>query len=281
MAESRAAELLESLARGRGTGTTTSPARHGIVGFLPVLGLVALTLLVLGWRFVSAPAPLDDRMEVVSSGDVERADEVIDSAGATVGSTVDDGGSTAGDPRGGDDGSRGGPLDDPVLAETILVHVAGAVMEPGVVRIPVGSRVVDAITAAGGMRHDADPDRLNLAARLDDGWRIVVPMTGQEVPDDLVLPDGMGTAATAQPGSGATRVGGGATGGDGEAGRVNLNTATEEELKTLPGVGPATAAAIIAKREADGPFRSVESLIEVRGIGEVKLDALRDLVTTG
>ena len=156
----------------------------------------------------------------------------------------------------------------------VFVHVAGAVTSPGVVDLPAGSRVVDAVRAAGGLRPDADPDRVNLAAELVDGQRIVIPAVGQDVPLE-VLP----TGPPAVGGSGGSATGTGAAGAS--SGPVDLNSATAEQLDALPGVGPATAAAILSHREQHGPFRSVEDLIEVRGIGEAKLDGLRDLVTVG
>ncbi len=154
------------------------------------------------------------------------------------------------------------------------MHVAGAVTAPGVVRLSSGSRVVDAVTAAGGLRADADPDRVNLAAPLTDGQRVVVPVLGQPVPPET---DGGGGAAGTRRGRGAMVVSPRAR----PPGPVDLNTATAEELDTLPGVGPSTAAAIIDHRESSGPFRSVDALLDVRGIGEAKLEALRDLVTAG
>ena len=141
----------------------------------------------------------------------------------------------------------------PTSADIVVVHVAGAVQTSGVYRLPPGSRVVDAIGAAGGAAANAEVDAINLAAPLIDGQRVYVPRVGEAVP---------------------------AVGGsDVPAGPLDLNTATEEQLDDLPGVGPATAAAIIAHREANGPFGSVDDLGEVRGIGPAKLDALRALVT--
>jgi len=152
----------------------------------------------------------------------------------------------------------------------IVVDVVGAVRRGGVVRLPAGARVVDAIAAAGGATADADLVRLNLAAALADGSRVAVPRIGAPAP--AVDP-------TAVSGGG-----GGPTPGTGGAGAsadapVNINTATAEQLDALPGVGPATSAAIIKDREAHGPFRSVNDLGRVRGIGDSKLEQLRDLVT--
>lgn len=152
---------------------------------------------------------------------------------------------------------------------TVTVHVAGAVNRPGVVSLPVGSRAVDAVGAAGGLAAGADPDRLNLAAPVLDGTRLVVPLLGQQVPPELAPQ----VPATGEPGS---------TGGAAAiAAPVDLNSATAQQLDALPGIGPSTAAAIVAYRSQHGSFRSVEGLLDVRGIGDAKLDALRGLVTVG
>jgi competence protein ComEA len=147
----------------------------------------------------------------------------------------------------------------------VVVHVAGAVASPGVRRLPPGSRVTDALDAAGGALPGADLPRINLAALLVDGQQVYVPKPGEEVPVAAAgVPGGVGAAGSGGPVPGAA---------------VDLNTATAEQLDTLPGVGPATAAAIIAHREQHGPFTSVDQLLDVRGIGEAKLEQLRDLVS--
>jgi competence protein ComEA len=156
------------------------------------------------------------------------------------------------------------------VAPTIIVHVAGQVVTPGVFHLAVGARVVDAIELAGGLAPAADADVINLASPLADGQRIYVPMVGQ-VPPPVVA----GTGGVSPPAGSVS--GAGTTGSSG--GPVAINSATAEELDSLPGVGPATAAAIIAHRDQHGPFSSVEQLGDVRGIGPAKLEALRDLVT--
>jgi competence protein ComEA len=135
---------------------------------------------------------------------------------------------------------------------SLLVHAAGAVQRPGVYELRAGSRVTDLIDAAGGPTDDADVDQLNLAAPVADGERVYVPRVGEVV------------AASA--------------GADGPTGPLDLNTATLEQLDELPGVGPATAQAIIDERDRRGGFTSVDDLLDVRGIGPAKLAALRDLV---
>lgn len=157
-------------------------------------------------------------------------------------------------------------------AAEIVVHAAGAVARPGLERLAGGSRVADLLEAAGGPTPDADLDRLNLAAPLADGQRLYVPRIGETAP----------TPVSPQGGSGAVTGGGSDGGGSGApAGPVDLNSATAAELETLPGIGPATSAAIIDHRERNGPFRQVDDLLDVRGIGPAKLEGLRDLVTAG
>lgn len=155
------------------------------------------------------------------------------------------------------------PLVEPASVTTttalpgpVVVHVAGAVGAPGVQRLPAGARVIDAVDAAGGLLPDADASRVNLAAELVDGTQVYVPAIGEVAP----------------PAAGAS-----GAGGEG-SGPIDLNIADSAALETLPGVGPATAAAIIDHRDRNGPFASVDGLLEVRGIGEAKLAQLRDLV---
>jgi competence protein ComEA len=139
----------------------------------------------------------------------------------------------------------------------VLAHAAGAVRNPGVYSLRPGARVQDLLAAAGGAAPGADLDRINLAAPVADGSQVYVPNEGEAVP------------AGASGGAGAAA----------PSGPLDLNTATLEQLDALPGVGPATAQAIVDEREKRGRFASVEDLLDVRGIGPAKLDAMRDLVT--
>jgi competence protein ComEA len=152
-------------------------------------------------------------------------------------------------------------------AVEVVVHAAGAVARPGVYRLAGGARVTDLLDAAGGAAPEADLDRLNLAALLVDGDRVFVPVPDQEVPP---VAGGGAPAAGSQAGTGGA--------GPSPAGPIDLNAATAADLDALPGVGPSTAEAILAERERRGGFRAVEDLLEVRGIGDAKLAALRDLV---
>lgn len=273
-APSRAAEVLDRLVRDR--QPTASRRRSGTPGlpsglwppagrsgrWAAALALVAAVAILSALVLLRRPPPIEDRLPIAGAGsDTTGRTAVTSDRPGAADTTADEGASSAGS----------GPS---TTAAEVVVHVAGAVAAPGVVRLSSGSRVVDAVTAAGGLRADADPDRVNLAAALTDGQRVVVPVLGQPVPPET---DG-GAAGAAGPG-GAAGDGGVAAGSP--AAPIDLNTATAEELDTLPGVGPSTAAAIIDHRESSGPFRSVDALLDVRGIGEAKLEALRDLVTAG
>lgn len=144
----------------------------------------------------------------------------------------------------------------------VMVDVGGAVMQPGVVTLAEGSRVADAIAAAGGLAADADTSSLNQAAKVADGQKVSVPRVGEA----SVAPgsaDSSGAIGSAYDSS--------ASG----SGLVNINSASAEELDALPGVGPSTAAAIVEDREQNGPFNSVDDLLRVSGIGEKKLERLR------
>ncbi len=149
----------------------------------------------------------------------------------------------------------------------VVVHVVGQVASPGVVTLPAGSRVGDALEAAGGATGDADLAAVNLARPVVDGEQVYVPAPGEDVPPAAVAPGASGGAA----GGDAAGAGGGAP-----AGPVDLNAADATTLQTLPGIGPVLAERIVAWREEHGPFASVEELGEVSGIGPAILDGLRD-----
>lgn len=140
---------------------------------------------------------------------------------------------------------------DPTPNADVVVDVAGKVEEPGIVTLPAGSRVIDAVDAAGGAEPKADTTTLNLARVLIDGEQIVVGITPVAAPG--------GAPAAGQ--------------------KVSLNSATTEQLDELPGVGPVTAAAILDWRAKNGGFKAVEDLLDVKGIGDATLADLRDLVT--
>jgi competence protein ComEA len=156
------------------------------------------------------------------------------------------------------------------VAVEIVVDVVGAVRAPGVVMLPADGRVIDAIRAAGGAAPGADLVRLNLAAKLADGARVAVPLVGE--PPPAVDPGAVtGSAAPAAAATG--------TDGSTDGGPINVNTASTEELEALPGIGPTLAAAIVDDRERNGPFTTVDDLNRVPGIGEGRLEPIRELVT--
>jgi competence protein ComEA len=140
-------------------------------------------------------------------------------------------------------------------APTIIVDVAGEVAQPGVYEFAEGDRVIDAIERAGGQLPKADLSLLNLAAPLTDGTQILVPKSG---PPGAVVP-------------------GGTAGSSG--GLININSASATELETLSGIGEVLAATIVEYREQNGPFASVDDLMDVSGIGPATLEEIRDQVT--
>lgn len=147
----------------------------------------------------------------------------------------------------------------------VVVHVAGAVKTPGLVVGADGWRVADAIAAAGGTSPGADLNRVNLAAPIADGERLFVPEIDEE-PPTVVTGTGAAAASTGQPAA---------------IQPVDVNAAGPGELERLPGVGPVTAAAIVAHRDAHGSFGSVDALVAVRGIGPATVEALRDHAVVG
>ena len=158
---------------------------------------------------------------------------------------------------------------DAAEPEELLVDVGGAVAAPGVVRVAAGARVTDAVAAAGGLTAEADTATLNLAARLEDGQKVYVPTAGEAMP---AAGGGSADAGAAAGGAGSAGAGGATSG------LVNINTASADELDALPGVGPATAQAIIDERESNGAFTSAEDIMRVSGIGEKKFAKLKSSI---
>jgi competence protein ComEA len=194
---------------------------------LLVYGAIGVALLLVGARWVRSASADSGPTGGVESSVAPAADEGTDSDS-----------SFAMDPGGGD----------------VVVHVAGAVRDPGVYRLPAGSRVADAVDRAGGATARAAVDGINLAARLADGQQVIVPATAK----------------------GAVGVAAGATAAPGVAdGPISLGTATVEQLDTIEGIGPVTAQGIIEFRDEHGGLSSVEDLDEISGIGPATMDALR------
>ena len=154
----------------------------------------------------------------------------------------------------------------PALTLSIVVHVAGEVHKPGVYTLPNSARMIDAVTAAGGATVRADLEVINLATPLIDSSQIYVPAKGVAARPIFVRPqpgvNGVASAANSPSASGV----------------VNINRASVAELDALPGVGPSTAQAIVDYRSTNGPFGSAEDLLNVKGIGPAKFEAMRKLV---
>ena len=234
-----------------------------------VLGVVVVTLLavaVLGLRVAWARSEGDGT--VLAPGGGSRAGPTGVSAGAVpVG--VPPGGPGTGSPSSvGATPSAGATATPGAASGVVVVHVVGEVRRPGVQRMPVGSRVQDAVEAAGGPTRDADLARVNLARVVVDGEQVQVPAPGDPDPPVGTVTGG---AATAGPGAGGSAAG--------PPVLVSVNTADLAGLDTLPGVGPVLAQRILDWRTQHGRFTSVEELGEVSGIGEKVLAQLRPLVT--
>lgn len=146
-------------------------------------------------------------------------------------------------------------------APAVFVHVTGAVNAPGVYELIEGARVTDAVEKAGGFSEGAATDSLNLARVLLDGEQVVVPTIDQVAQSEAVASAGQTTTDSSA--------------------KVNINTATLDQLDALPGIGQATAEKIIADREANGPFSSPEDLKRVSGIGDKKYEELADMISVG
>jgi competence protein ComEA len=155
-------------------------------------------------------------------------------------------------------GASASPSAGSAPANTIVVDVVGAVRKPGVYDFPQGARVIDAVRAAGGFAPGAESQAINLARPLVDGEQVVVPKKG-EAPAGTA--GGAGPSAQ-QPG-----------------GKVNINSATELDFENLPGIGPVIAQKIVDFRDQHGPFRSIQDLMKVTGIGQKKFDSLQAYVT--
>ncbi|WP_165055929.1 MULTISPECIES: ComEA family DNA-binding protein [unclassified Adlercreutzia] len=151
-------------------------------------------------------------------------------------------------------------------APQICVHVGGCVAHPGVCYLPAGARVAEAVEAAGGFAEGAAHDAVNLARVLSDGEQIIVPSAEEAAA--AANPSVAAGSAAAPPASAA-------------GGRVNINTADVAQLVTLDGVGEATALKIVRDREANGPFKTIEDLKRVSGIGDKKFEGLKDHICVG
>lgn len=152
--------------------------------------------------------------------------------------------------------------------KTIMVDISGEIITPGVVKLPEGSRIIDAITAAGGKTEDADLSKVNLAYILDDGVQLYIPRYNEKLEKEIVQ---------TEPGVGIIQEGINTT--SKKDSKVNINTANKEKLATLPGIGEGTAEKIIEYRSKTGKFKVIDEIKKIPGIGESKFKSLKDKIT--
>lgn len=232
---------------------------------LAIYAAFAIAVLLVGARFLrtgEATAPPPPAGTALGGG----TDAGAASPGVSDAGTAAEGASPAGTEAGVADMAGGAPdgslpgVDAAAGGGALVVDVKGAVRRPGVYSLPAGSRALDAVRRAGGVTRRADRLRVNLAAPIADGGEVVVPRRGEA--GQSVAAGTQGAAATGSTAPSAPLA-------------LDLNTASAQELEQLDGVGPATAAKIIAYREQNGGFRSIDELDEVSGIGEAKMAAIR------
>jgi competence protein ComEA len=221
-----------------------------------LIGIVAVLAGAWFWWQVSDGRPEVLPLDAMSPGSVPAAPDGTAGEGAV---TEPPAGSGPLEP------GKGNPA-----AAMVVIHVAGAVAKPGVVQVPSGSRVHEAIAAAGGSTVSADLNRLNLAAVVADGEKIYVPGQGEPLPAD---------SSGASSGTAGTGDAAGGSAAQAAAGKTNLNTAGVQELDALPKVGPVLAQRIVDWRKEHGPFKTVEELDAVDGVGPKMLEALLPLVS--
>ena len=152
--------------------------------------------------------------------------------------------------------------------KTIMVDISGEVVTPGVVKIAEGSRIIDAINAAGGKTEDADLSKVNLAYILDDGVQLYIPRYNEKLEKEILQ---------TEPGIGIIQEGINTT--SKKDSKVNINTANKEKLATLPGIGEGTADKIIEYISKNGKFKTIEDIKKIPGIGENKFKSLKDKIT--
>lgn len=159
---------------------------------------------------------------------------------------------------------EGKPKDENEAEEIIMVHISGQVYKPGLVQLKNGSRVIDAVNSAGGLKSEADLDRINLAKKLADEEKIYIPKIGEDndIIDEVEISDG---------GSSSNSSGN-------KSNKININTCTKEELMNLPGIGEVLATRIVEYRESR-KFNSIEDIMNVSGIGNKKFENIKDFIT--
>ena len=157
--------------------------------------------------------------------------------------------------------------------KVIIVHVSGAVNQPGIVELSENSRIADAIEKAGGLKEESCIDEINLAYVLEDGIKIHIP-TMDEQKENNKIKNNSNSYITSE-----SNLSSGKNNNQKKTGKININTATQEELETLPGIGPTTSLKIINYRNENGKFKSIEDIKEVSGIGESKFNNIKNMIS--
>ncbi len=153
----------------------------------------------------------------------------------------------------------------------VIIHITGSVKNPGIVRLKEGSRIEDAIEAAGGLTENADISKVNLAYVVDDGTKIKIPSSQEEdIGDEEIIDSGSGENIIIEENT---------TSSNKSSQTININKATEAELQTLPGIGASLASRIIEYRSQNGKFGSIEEIKNVNGIGDSKFENIKDLIS--
>lgn len=272
-------------AHGAGAGHAASPGPavsrvRWRLGLRATVLLGVISLAAGGWFWWRVAAATPEVMPLTAVSQTARASEP-GALPAESGRPEDDGGTDGTEDTGGRAATAGAASGHNTSTGPVVVHVAGAVKKAGVVRVPKGSRVHDAIAAAGGGTASADLNRLNLAAVVEDGEKIYIPRHGEPGQPDA-LQQGAPDGASADAPDAAAKSGTPGAGGGGESGatdKINLNTASLEELGSLPRVGPVLAQRIVDWRTEQGPFKTAEELDAVDGVGPKMLETLLPLVT--
>ena len=155
-------------------------------------------------------------------------------------------------------------------SEKIVVYIIGSVQNPGIVELNIDSRVSDAVEASGGLLEDADVSKINLAYKLEDGQKITIPSINDKTDEDSsyenYISNDPGNMISQNPSSSTS---------ESNTQKVNINTATQTQLETLPGIGPSTASKIISYRNENGKFKSIEDIKNVSGIGDSKFENIK------
>ena len=195
-----------------------------------ILVIVLVIVVSLGFKFFARDIiKLEDNMEVINENQLEASEDIEDTSIIEEEETI------------------------------IMVHISGQVYKPGLVELEAGQRLTDAVELAGGLRKDADIDRINLAKKLVDEEKIYIPKIGEEPLEEI------------------STIGVNDLNIEDTSGKININTCTKEALISLPGIGEVTASKIIEYREST-PFKNIEDIKSVSGIGEKKFQAIKELI---